>query len=170
MSSELRRGGRPWLMDVIASVRQWGLSWWLGRQSICLQCGRPGFDSGSGRSPGEGNGNPLQYSCLEKPMRSDQACDCLALTARTTWAKHACVCAKLLQPCLTLFDSMAYSLPGSSVYGILLARTLGWVAEPFSRRSSWPRDRTHTSCSSCTARGHFTAQPPGTPIWAKMDP
>ena len=23
---------------------------------------------GSGRSPGEGNGNPLQYSCLEKPM------------------------------------------------------------------------------------------------------
>ena len=24
--------------------------------------------SGSGRSPGEGNGNPLQYSCLENPM------------------------------------------------------------------------------------------------------
>ena len=24
--------------------------------------------SGSGRSPGGGNGNPLQYSCLEKPM------------------------------------------------------------------------------------------------------
>ena len=23
---------------------------------------------GSGRSPGEGNGNPLQYSCLGKPM------------------------------------------------------------------------------------------------------
>ena len=23
---------------------------------------------GSGRAPGEGNGNPLQYSCLEKPM------------------------------------------------------------------------------------------------------
>ena len=29
-----------------------------------------GLDSipGSGRSPGEGNGNPLQYSCLENPM------------------------------------------------------------------------------------------------------
>ena len=25
-------------------------------------------DTGSGRSPGEGNGNPLQYSCLENPM------------------------------------------------------------------------------------------------------
>ena len=36
--------------------------------SICLQCGRPGFDPGSGRSPGEENGNPLQYSCLENPM------------------------------------------------------------------------------------------------------
>ena len=28
----------------------------------------PGSIPGSGRSPGEGNGNPLQYSCLENPM------------------------------------------------------------------------------------------------------
>ena len=27
-----------------------------------------GDDPGSGRSPGEGNGNPLQYSCLGNPM------------------------------------------------------------------------------------------------------
>ena len=27
-----------------------------------------GLISGSGRSPGEGNGNPLQYSCLKNPM------------------------------------------------------------------------------------------------------
>ena len=26
---------------------------------------------GSGRSPGEGNGNPLQYSCLENPMEGE---------------------------------------------------------------------------------------------------
>ena len=32
-----------------------------------LQCRRPGFDPWVGRSPGEGNGNPLQYSCLENP-------------------------------------------------------------------------------------------------------
>ena len=31
----------------------------------------PGLIPGLGRSPGEGNGNPLQYSCLENPM--DQA-------------------------------------------------------------------------------------------------
>ena len=30
--------------------------------------GDPGSISGSGQSPGEGNGNPLQYSCLEKSM------------------------------------------------------------------------------------------------------
>ena len=30
--------------------------------------GAKGLISGSGRSPGEGNGNPLQYPCLENPM------------------------------------------------------------------------------------------------------
>ena len=30
--------------------------------------GDPVSIPGSGRSPGEGNGNPLQYSCLENPM------------------------------------------------------------------------------------------------------
>ena len=35
---------------------------------ICLQCRDPVSIPGSRRSPGEGNGNPLQYSCLENPM------------------------------------------------------------------------------------------------------
>ena len=35
---------------------------------ICLQYGRPGFDAWLGRSPGEGNGYPLQYSALENSM------------------------------------------------------------------------------------------------------
>ena len=34
----------------------------------CYNAGDPGSIPGSGRSPGEGNGNPLQYSCLENPM------------------------------------------------------------------------------------------------------
>ena len=37
------------------------------RESAC-NAGDPGLTPGSGRSPGEGNGNPLQYSCLENPM------------------------------------------------------------------------------------------------------
>ena len=36
-------------------------------ESAC-HAGDLGSDPGSGRSPGEGNGNPLQYSCLENPM------------------------------------------------------------------------------------------------------
>ena len=38
-----------------------------GKGSAC-STGDPGSIPGSGRSPGEGNGYPLQYSCLENPM------------------------------------------------------------------------------------------------------
>ena len=38
-----------------------------GKASAC-NAGDRGLIPGSGRSPGEGNGNPLQYSCLGKPM------------------------------------------------------------------------------------------------------
>ena len=37
------------------------------KESAC-DAGEPGSIPGSARSPGEGNGNPLQYSCLENPM------------------------------------------------------------------------------------------------------
>ena len=37
-----------------------------GKASAC-NMGDPGLIPGLGRSPGEGNGNPLQYSCLENP-------------------------------------------------------------------------------------------------------
>ena len=40
---------------------------------------------------------------------------------------------------------MDYSLPGSSIHGILQVRILEWVAMPFSRGSSQPRDQTHVS-------------------------
>ena len=39
----------------------------VGKESAC-NAGDLGWIPGSGRSPGEGNGNPLQYSCLENPM------------------------------------------------------------------------------------------------------
>ena len=38
-----------------------------GKASAC-NVGDPGSIPGSGRSPGEGNGNPFQYSCLVNPM------------------------------------------------------------------------------------------------------
>ena len=49
--------------------------------------------------------------------------------------------AKSPQSYLTLCDPMDYSLPGSSVHGILQARILEWVAMPSSRGSSQPRDQ-----------------------------
>ena len=54
---------------------------------------------------------------------------------------------------------MDCSSPGSSVHGILQARILEWVAMPFSRGSSWPRDWTWVSC---TAAVFFT-------IWATRE-
>ena len=44
------------------------LPWWhSGKESAC-NAGDTGSIPGSEISPGEGNGNPLQYSCLENPM------------------------------------------------------------------------------------------------------
>ena len=54
--------------------------------------------------------------------------------------------------CLTLFDFMDYSPPGSSVHGIFLARIPEWVSISFSRESSQLRDQTPFSGASCIAR------------------
>ena len=45
-----------------------GLTWWLsGKESAC-NAGDSVLIPGSGRFPGGGHGNPLQYSCLKNPM------------------------------------------------------------------------------------------------------
>ena len=70
-----------------------------------------------------------------------------------------CVCVLATQSCLTLCDPMDCSLPGSSVRRILQVRVLQWVAIPFSRESSQPRDQTRVFC---IAGGFFT-------IWASSE-
>ena len=48
-----------------------GPPWWLSGKDSTYSAGATGnlgLIPGSGRSPGEGNGNPLQYSCLGNPM------------------------------------------------------------------------------------------------------
>ena len=47
---------------------------------------------------------------------------------------------EVAQSCPTLCDLMDFSLPGSSLHGILQARVLEWVAISFSRGSSRLRD------------------------------
>ena len=56
----------------------------------------------------------------------------------------------------TLCDPVDCSPPGSSVHWVFQARILEWVAIPFSRGSSWPRDWTQVFC---IVGGFFT-------IWA----
>ena len=56
---------------------------------------------------------------------------------------------KVIQSCLTLCNPMDYT-----VYGILQARIPEWVAVPFSRESSQPRDQTQVSH---IAGGFFTS-------------
>ena len=133
------------------------------------------------RSPGEGNGTPLQYSCLENSMdggtwkatvhgvaKSQTRLSDFTLHTHIiarmnkSWVLHFChcytfwgqsnpgincyigafvlalqclpyplACVQLLQSCPTLCNPMDCSLPGSSVYGILQARILEWVAISF---------------------------------------
>ena len=68
---------------------------------------------------------------------------------RAPHVPHFCIILHVLeivvQLCPTL-QPMDCSLTGSSVHGILQARILEWVALPFSRESSQPRDKTQVSC------------------------
>ena len=66
---------------------------------------------------------------------------------------------KVVQPCMTLCSPMDYSLPGSSLHGILQASILEWLAVSSSRGSSQPRDQTQVSC---IAGGFFT-------VWATRE-
>ena len=86
---------------------------------------------GLGRSPGGGNGNPLQYSCLENPI------DWGKKEMSYQSAERLDAAAKLLQLCPTLCDPRDGSPPGSPVPGILQARTLEWVAISFSNAWQW---------------------------------
>ena len=64
------------------------------------------------------------------------------------------------QSCPTLCDPLDCSPLGSSVHGILQARIVEWVAIPFLRGSSWPKDWIHISHK---ADRFFT-------VWATMKP
>ena len=75
------------------------------------------------------------------------ACVCVCVTG---WGRQgaiggrACVHSKSLQSCPTLCDPL--DCKGSSVHGILRGWIPEWVAMPFPRGSSRPRDQTHISC------------------------
>ena len=71
---------------------------------------------------------------------------------------------------LTLCDPIDFSPLGSSVHGILQARILEWVAIPFSRGSSQPRDRTQVSCISDSLLSEPPGKPLSLPVWYQSSP
>ena len=127
---------------------------------------------GSGRSPGEGNG--LQYSCLENPMDGGVWWATVhgvakSWTRLSEWLNVKCMAecwylvrVKVLvtQSPATLCDPTDYGLPGSSIHGILQARIPEWVAISFPRGSSWRRDRTGSPTLQADA---LSSEPPGKP-------
>ena len=63
------------------------------------------------------------------------------------------------EACPTLCKPIDCRLPDSSVHGIFQARILEWVAIPFSRGSSRPRDQTQVSCISRQILYHVNSSP-----------
>jgi len=58
----------PYPFEYIYSIPLYGFPGGSEGKASAYNAGDPGsIPPGSGRSPGEGNGNPLQYSCLENP-------------------------------------------------------------------------------------------------------
>ena len=129
-----------------------------GKESAC-NAGDLGSIPGLGRFPGEGNSYPLQYSVLENSIDrgawqatvhgatkswtrlSDFRYVCNICTRYTNVYTNSSVVVKVTQSCPTLCDPMDYT-----VHAILQARILEWVAVPFSRGSSQPRNQTQVSC------------------------
>ena len=54
--------------DIWDATEDLSLPWWLSSKESTCDAGDSGSIPGSGRSPGAGHGNPLQYSCLENSM------------------------------------------------------------------------------------------------------
>ena len=91
--------------------------------------------SGSGRYPGVGNGNPLQYCCLKIPWTEEPG-GLQSMGSQSTTTDHPCLYLMLLVFSRSVVsDSLLHHglFPAnSSVHGIFQARVLEWVAISFS--------------------------------------
>ena len=111
----------------------------------------------SGCVEGTGPGIELKVSCPHPaPTKQDMKClwqlGMRRVVPTTAW--NICVS----QSCLALCNPMDCSSPGSSVHGSLQTRILEWVAIPFSRGISQPRDRTWVSCIASRILYHLSHQ------------
>ena len=110
-------------------------------KASAYNAGDPGSIPGSGRSPGEGNGNPLQYSCLENPMNGGALCPwghkesditewtLVSVFILIKWSEVA-------QLCPTLCDPMDCSLHAPPLMGF--SRQGYWSGLPFPSPEDLP--------------------------------
>ena len=117
--------------------------------------GDMGSIPGWGRSPGEGNGNPLQYSCLENPMGRG-----------VWWAAVPGVARDRIWLC-NWTTPPSWDVDSGLVSSRSTEEYWSGLAVSFSRGSSWPRDQTQsnllTLMSPASASGFSTTEPPGKP-------
>ena len=160
----LQRVGHNWLTFTSRSCQPVGFPGSSDGKEPACNAKDSGSNPGQEGSPGKGNGNALQYSCLENPheQRSLAGCSPLGYRVGHKWATKYSTSVtrdiyfkeivrpywklmkmKVTQLCPTVCDPMDYT-----VHGILQARILEWVAIPFSRGSFWPRNRTGISCTA----------------------
>ena len=91
----------------------------------------------------------VQQPLRKRGINQQKKVHCLKFEILVKSVLPSCVCvctAQSLQLCPTLCNPVDCSPPGSSVHGIMQARIQEWVAIPFSRGSSWPRDWIPVSC------------------------
>ena len=110
----------PWRRDRLPTPVLLGFPGRSHCKEAACNSGDLGLIPGSGRSPGEGKSNPLQYSCLENPHGWK------SLAGYSPWG----------------LTSWCQAPP---TMGFFHTRMLEWVAISFSRGSSRPRDQTQVS-------------------------
>ena len=106
-------------------------------KNLPASAGDAGSIPGLGRSPGEGNSNPLQYSCLGKPMD------------RGVWWATVNGWVLVTQSCPTLCNLMDCSMPGSSVHGISPSRNTG-IGSHFLLQGILPTQRSNQGLPHCS--------------------
>ena len=131
------RVGHDW-SDLAAAWLPSFMGWDSGKESAC-QCRDMGSIPGLGRSPGVGNGTPLQCSCLENSMdrgalraHSPWGCKELDMTERLNWTELS------MQPCKHLM---------AQLYSISQHNLVPWMT------AGTPKRPGHPSC--CDLGGLF---------------
>ena len=126
-----------------------------GKESACNK-GDLGSLPGSERTPGEGNGTPLQYSCLDNSIGQG---------ARRA-AVSACILSHFSRVRLSL---TLWTVAFQALLSMEFSRQiLEWVAMPSSRVSSRPRDQTFISCLLHWQASSLPLVPPGKPSLQSM--